>query len=65
MSNRLNHVDAMRVSQAHIHLGRTSWFVVTANGYPVTEGYRDRKDAEAELERIRREAREEVEEDAA
>jgi hypothetical protein len=57
----LLHVENMRVSQARIHEGIALWFVVTANGAIVSQGYPYRVEAEIALSVIRSRAREEAE----
>lgn len=58
--DRIQHVDALEVRQAKAHLADLRWYVVTANGFPVSRGFRYRIEAEMARALKQQLAREEV-----
>lgn len=59
----LLHVENMRVAQAKVHEGDARWYVTTANGALVSDGYHLRGSADQKLEDIRRRAYAEAKEE--
>lgn len=49
MNARLQHVENMVVRQAEIDKGDTRWYVTTANGFKISDGFVARGDAELHL----------------
>lgn len=59
----LNYLEHLRTAQARIHLGDVRWYVVAANGWVVRGPCDTRGEAEDKLDKIRRLAYEEHDEE--